>query len=52
MALYLECYTGVIDLPELDEKEFDYKASNKKQQKLYDHYVENFKQEPFFLLET
>lgn len=52
MALYLECYTGVIGLPELDEKEFAYKASNKKQQKLYDHYVETFKQKPVFLLET
>ena len=52
MALYLEYYTGVIGLSELDEKEFVYKASNKKQQKLYDHYVETFKQKPVFLLET
>ncbi len=32
------------------EKEVVFKASNKKHQKLYDHYVENFKQEPFFCL--
>ena len=37
-------------MPELDEKEFAYKASNKKQQKLYDHYVETFKQKPVFCL--
>lgn len=35
---------------DLDEKEVVFKASNKKHQKLYDHYVENFKQEPFFCL--
>lgn len=40
----------MIGLPELDEKEFAYKASNKKQQKLYDHYVETFKQKPVFCL--
>jgi len=37
-------------LLDLDEKEVVFKASNKKHQKLYDHYVENFKQEPFFCL--
>lgn len=35
---------------DLGEKEVVFKASNKKHQKLYDHYVENFKQEPFFCL--
>ena len=35
---------------DLDKKEVVFKASNKKHQKLYDHYVENFKQEPFFCL--
>lgn len=40
----------MIILLDLDEKEVVFKASNKKHQKLYDHYVENFKQEPFFCL--
>lgn len=40
----------MIVLLDLDEKEIVFKASNKKHQKLYDHYVEAFKQEPIFCL--
>ena len=37
-------------MPDLDKREEAFKASNKKHQKLYDHYVEAFKQEPIFCL--
>ena len=37
-------------MPDLDKREKAFKASNKKHQKLYDHYVEAFKQEPIFCL--
>ena len=37
-------------MSDLDEKETAFKASNKKHQKLYDHYTEAFKQEPIFCL--
>ena len=37
-------------MPDLDEKEIVFKASNKKHQKLYDHYINVFKQEPIFCL--
>lgn len=37
-------------MSDLDEKEIVFKASNKKHQKLYDHYVEAFNQEPVFCL--
>ena len=47
---YAAFLKGVIVLPDLDEKEKDFKASNKKHQKLYDHYINAFKQEPIFCL--
>ena len=37
-------------MPDTDKREKAFKASNKKHQKLYDHYVEAFKQEPIFFL--
>ena len=37
-------------MSDLDEKEIVFKASNKKHQKLYDHYINAFKQEPIFCL--
>ena len=40
----------MIVLSDLDEKEIVFKASNKKHQKLYDHYINAFKQEPIFCL--
>ena len=40
----------MIILPGLDERKKVFKASNKKHQKLYDHYIEAFKHEPIFCL--
>ncbi len=37
-------------MQDLDEREKAFKVSNKKHQKLYDHYIEAFKQEPVFCL--
>lgn len=36
---------------DFNEKEIVFKAKNKKQQKLYCHYIDTFKQEPFFCLQ-
>ena len=40
----------MIILPGLDERKKVFKASNKKHQKLYDHYIEAFKHDPIFCL--
>ena len=37
-------------MPELDKKGVAFNVTNKKHQKLYDHYVETFKQKPVFCL--